>query len=187
MTLLFILAIMAVLVFWLAATYNKLIKNKNLVAEGWSGIDVQLKRRSNLIPNLVEAVKGYMGHEKSVLTEVTDMRTKCLSSKDNIQSRAQNESMLSSALSKLFAVAENYPDLKASANFQALQNSLETVENELQSARRYYNGTARDFNIIVQSFPSNLVAQFFKFVAADYFEIDTPEERAVPKVDFNPL
>lgn len=184
MAVLIIISLIVSIALWAISIYNRLIKNKNLVDEGWSGIDIQLKRRSNLIPNLVETVKGYMGHEKSVLTEVTKMRAQCLSTKDGVAERAHNESMLSQALSKLFAVAENYPELKASSNFQELQGSLEKVENELQMARRYYNGTARDFNILVQSFPSNLIANFFRFLKADYFEIEQDEDRQVPKVDF---
>lgn len=185
MALLITLAVLILIALWLVSTYNKLIKNKNLLEEGWSGIDVQLKRRANLIPNLVDTVKGYAGHEESVLTEVTEMRSKCLSSKDDVALRSENESMLSQAISKLFAVAENYPDLKASTNFQELQTALESLENEIQLARRYYNAAARDFNIIVQSFPSNLIAQFFKFNSADYFEIDNEAERELPKVDFS--
>lgn len=185
MTALIIFGILIAMAFWLITIYNKLIKNKNLVTEGWSGIDVQLKRRANLIPNLIETVKGYMGHEKGVLTEVTKMRTQCLSTKDGVAERSQNESLLAQSLSKLFAVAENYPDLKASENFKSLQSSLETIESDIQMARRYYNGTVRDFNIIVQSFPSNLVAQSFQFKASDYFEIEDATDRKVPSVDFN--
>jgi len=164
--------------------YNTLIKRKNLVQEGWSGIDVQLKKRSNLIPNLIETVKGYMSHERGVLEKVTELRSQCMQATD-IKQREQSENMLTGALRQLFALSENYPDLKASQNFIDLQESLTKVEDDIQLARRYYNGTVRDFNITVQSFPSNIVAKLFKFETAEFFEIENPEEKEVPKVDFS--
>lgn len=175
--------VIAAIVFYIIATYNRLITLRNLVQEGWSGIDVQLKQRANLIPNLIETVKGYMGHERGVLENVTERRTQCLSS-SNMQERAQNENMLTGALRTLFAVSENYPDLKASQNFIQLQESLAKIEDQIQLARRYYNGTARDLNILIQSFPSNLIANTFKFMPVDYFEIQDINERDVPKVAF---
>ena len=166
--------------------YNGLVKARQMVREAWSGIDVQLKRRADLIPNLIETVKGYASHEKDTLREVTEMRTKIQSiPSTDIAGRAAAEGMLSQALGKLFAVAEDYPELRANENFRDLQNSLEEIENEIQMSRRYYNGVARDLNVKVESFPSNLVANTFKFDQVEYFEIENASDRAVPKVDFD--
>jgi LemA protein len=178
-----ILGLVAVLLLWAVTLYNKLVTNKNLVAEGWSGIDVQLKRRNDLIPNLIETVKGYMGHERGVLEQVTELRTKSQAAQ-GVADKAQVEGALGAALGKLFAVAENYPDLKASQNFIELQRSLADIEDQIQLARRYYNGAARNFNILIQSFPSNLIASTFQFTTVEYFEIEDAAERAVPKVSF---
>lgn len=165
--------------------YNGLVKARQMVREAWSGIDVQLKRRADLIPNLLETVKGYASHEKDTLAEVTEMRTRAQGvPAGDVAGRAVAEGMLSQALGKLFAVAEAYPDLKANENFRDLQQSLDKMETEIQMARRYYNGAARDLNIQVESFPSNFVANTFKFEQADYFEIENDADRAVPKVDF---
>lgn len=165
--------------------YNGLVKARQMVREAWSGIDVQLKRRADLIPNLLETVKGYASHEKDTLAEVTEMRTRAQGvPAGDVAGRAVAEGMLSQALGKLFAVAEAYPDLKANENFRDLQQSLDKMETEIQMARRYYNGAARDLNVQVESFPSNLVANTFKFEQADYFEIENDADRAVPEVDF---
>lgn len=165
--------------------YNGLVKARQMVREAWSGIDVQLKRRADLIPNLLETVKGYASHEKDTLAEVTEMRTRAQGvPAGDVAGRAAAEGMLSQALGKLFAVAEAYPDLKANENFRDLQQSLDKMETEIQMARRYYNGAARDLNVQVESFPSNLVANTFKFEQADYFEIENDADRAVPEVDF---
>lgn len=180
---LLILAVIAGIIFYVIGIYNKLVKNQNLVKEGWSGIDVQLKQRANLIPNLLETVKGYVNHEKTVFTEVTEARASAMQEQD-VKERGKAEGLLGAALGKLFAVAENYPELKANENFSQLQTSLETIENNIQLARRYYNGTVRDLNILVESFPSNLIANQFQFKAADYFEIDNEADRAVPEVKF---
>jgi LemA protein len=178
-----ILAIVVVLLLGAVVIYNKLVTNKNMVAEGWSGIDVQLKRRNDLIPNLIETVKGYMGHERGVLEQVTELRAKSLQAA-GVGDKARAEGALGAALANLFAVAENYPDLKASQNFIELQKSLADIEDQIQLARRYYNGAARNFNILIQSFPSNLVANTFKFTPVEYFEIEEAAERVVPKVAF---
>lgn len=165
--------------------YNSLVKKRQMVREGWSGIDVQLQRRSDLIPNLVETVKGYATHERAALEAVTEMRARAAGvDRDDVAGRAQAEDMLTRALGKLFAVAEAYPDLKASDNFRELQGSLEEIEHALQMARRYYNGAVRGLNVMVESFPSNLVAGQFGFRQAEYFEIEDPEARAVPQVSF---
>jgi LemA protein len=178
-----LLGVVVVLLLWAVSLYNKLVTNKNLVAEGWSGIDVQLKRRNDLIPNLIETVKGYMGHERGVLDQVTELRTKSQAAQ-SVGDQARVEGAMGAALANLFAVAENYPDLKASQNFMELQKSLADIEDQVQLARRYYNGTARNFNILIQSFPSNLMASAFGFTTVEYFEIEDAAERAVPKVAF---
>ena len=183
-TLIIILSVLAVLVLWFITTYNKFVSKKLMVNEGYSGIDVQLKRRFDLIPNLIETVKGYMGHEKSVLEKVTEMRTNVASHSGNIADRAKAEGMLSGALNTLFAVAENYPDLKASANFGELQRNLAEIEDQVQLSRRYYNGSVRDFNTLVSSIPSNIVAGLAGFKAFEFFEIENAAEKAVPKVSF---
>jgi LemA protein len=164
--------------------YNRLVRNRQMVQEGWSGIDVQLKRRADLIPNLIEAVKGYMGHEKGVLEKVTELRAQSLKA-GGVGDKARVEGALGAALGNLFAVAENYPDLKASQNFIQLQQSLADIEDQIQLSRRYYNGAARNLNILVASFPSNLVANMFQFTPAEYFEIEDAGDRAVPKVAFS--
>ena len=178
-----VLGVVVVLLLWLAAIYNKLVTNKNMVAEGWSGIDVQVKRRADLIPNLIEAVKGYMGHERGVLEKVTELRTQSLKAQ-GVGEKARAEGALSAALGNLFAVAENYPDLKASQNFIELQKSLADVEEQIQLARRYYNGAARSYNILIASVPSNIIANTFGFHPVEYFEIEDAGDRAVPKVSF---
>lgn len=164
------------------AVYNRLVRAKNLVEEAWSGIDVQLKRRTDLIPNLIQTVKGYMQHERGVLDQVTTLRAKSLAAA-SVGERASAEGAMSRALGALFAVAENYPDLKANQNFLELQRSLSDIEDQIQLARRYYNGTVRDLNILIESFPSNLFASLFRFRKAVFFDV-ADEDRAVPKVSF---
>jgi LemA protein len=180
-----ILIAAAAIVLYAVIAFNRLVRTRQMANEAWSGIDVQLKRRSDLIPNLVEAVKGYAAHERSVLDEVTRLRAAARALPvDDIANRAQAEGALSLALGKLFALAENYPDLKASANFLNLQQQLSQLETELQMARRYYNGAVRNQNVLVQSFPGNLVAGLFGFTPRDYFELSSEAERAVPQVGF---
>jgi LemA protein len=178
-----ILAALGALIFWFVAVFNRLVRGRNLVQEGWSGIDVQLKRRSDLIPNLIETVKGYMGHERGVLEKVTELRAASLQAVRPAE-KGRVEGMLGQALAQLFAVAENYPQLMASQNFIELQKTLADIEEQVQLARRYYNGTARNLNILTQSFPSNLVAGLFRFSGAEYFELEDAAERAVPQVRF---
>jgi LemA protein len=163
--------------------YNGLISKKNLAQEGWSGIDVQLKRRADLIPNLVDTVKGYAAHESAIFEKVADTRAQTFKA-TNPEDRAKAEGLLSGALTGLFAVAENYPDLKASQNFQELQKSLADVEEQIQMARRYYNGAARNLNIAVQSFPGNLVANQFHIGIMPYFELGNSADKAVPQASF---
>lgn len=181
MTVEIVLIIIAAVVGWVIWTYNRFISRKNIVRESWSGIDVQLKRRANLIPNLVETVKGYASHEREALREVTEMRT---GAEQSVGERAESESRISRALRSLLAVAESYPDLKASENFAELQRNLDEVEEQIQLSRRYYNGAVRDWNTLVESFPSNLIANFFRFRLAEFFEIELAAERAVPEVKF---
>jgi LemA protein len=178
-----VLGVFALIALWAVAIFNKLVKNRNLVLEGWSGIDVQLKRRYDLIPNLVETVKGYAGHEREVLARVVELRNSAASAQTATE-KAPIENMLTQTLRQLFALAEAYPDLKANQNFLDLQGQLSEIEEQIQFSRRYYNGTARDMNILVQSFPSNIIANSFGFKVADYFEIELATERETPKVEF---
>ena len=180
------LATAGIMAVFLAAVliYNKLVRLRNMVKEGWSGIDVQLKRRASLIPNLVEIVRGYMGHERGLLSEITELRSRSLETR-KIGDKGPIETALSRSLNNLMAVAENYPDLKASHNFLALQKDLAEVEDQIQMARRYYNGTVRNLNIAVESFPSNIVARLFAFGQAEFFAIDEAEERQTPQVGFD--
>ena len=182
-TLNWILIVVAFFILWFIVIYNSLITFRNRTKEAWSDIDVQLKRRHDLIPNLIETVKGYAVHEKEVFEKVTEARTKAISAQTP-QEAGQAENMLTGALKSLFAVAENYPQLRATENFQKLQEELADTENKIQAARRFYNGNVRDFNIKQETFPSNLVAQMFKFKKAEFFEIEEEVEREVPKVSF---
>ena len=180
------IGILVALGLFVIATYNGLVKARQMVREAWSGIDVQLKRRADLIPNIVNTVKGYAAHETETLERVTEMRTRAQNvPAGDIAGRAAAEGMLSQALGRLMAVAEAYPDLKANENFRDLQGTLDKIEGELQMARRYYNGAARDLNVKVESFPSNLVANTFKFEQVAYFEIEDAADRAVPQVSFD--
>ena len=175
----------AVIAAYVVLAYNGLVKARQMLREAWSGIDVQLKRRADLIPNLVETVKGYAQHERKTLEEVIELRTRAQSlPRGDVAGRAQVEGMLGQALGRLLAVAEAYPDLKANQNYIQLQTSLATLESEIQMARRYYNGAARDLNVKVESFPSNLVASTFGFRQAEFFEIEHDADRAVPQVSF---
>lgn len=185
MTGLVILAIVVAIAGYAIYIYNNLVRNRQLVEEGWSGIDVQLKRRTDLIPNLLETVKGYMGHERETLEAVTSARAAATASANaGPEERSRVESALSGALGRLLAIAEAYPDLKANTTFLEFQGALQTVEDEIQMSRRYYNGAVRDLNVAVESFPSNVVANTFGFHKAEYFELETEADRAVPEVKF---
>ncbi len=183
MTLYIVLGVAVLIVLWAIMTYNGLVSRRALVAEGWSGIDAQLKRRVDLVPNLVETVKGYAAHERATFDELTKMRSQT-GSQDPVQ-RAATEGQITAAIGKIMAVAEAYPDLKASANFQSLQKELSDLEDQIQLARRYYNGAVRNFNVSVQQFPSNLIAGMGGFAAAKFFELDNPADRNAPKVSFS--
>jgi len=178
-----VLIAIALLVVFFIAIYNKLVRLKNMVEEGWSGIEVQLKRRANLIPNLIETVKGYMGHERQLLTKITDLRAQSMSARQ-VGEKGRLEGLLSCSLANVFAVAEGYPDLKANQNFMDLQNQLSDIEEQIQLARRYYNGTVRNMNIKVESFPSNIVAGMFNFTKAEFFEIENEADRVVLEMKF---
>ncbi len=185
MTLWIILAIIAAVAIYAVAIYNRLVSTRQMSEEGWSGIDVQLKRRADLVPNLVETVKGYAKHEREVFDQVTELRTRAQNvPAGDVEGRAKAEAAFSLGIGRLLAVAEAYPDLKASTNFVELQKELGNLENEIQMARRYYNGAVRNLNTMVESFPSNLVANQFRFEKRQYFEIEEPGDRAVPKIGF---
>src|SRR5690606_8663305 len=178
-----IIAVVLIIALYFMVVFNKLVRLKNMMQEGWSGIDVQLKKRYDLIPNLINTVKGYATHEKEVFENVAAMRSVGINAK-TVKEQEQAENQITQALGKLFAVAENYPDLKANTNFMELQSQLGTVENDIQMARRYYNGTVRDNNILVESFPSNIVANTFTFKQGEFFELDNSLERTAPQVQF---
>ena len=178
-----IFGILAILVLWIIFIYNRLVTLRNRVKEAWSDIEVQLKRRYNLIPNLVETVKGYASHEKEVFEKVTQARTKAIGAQ-NLKEKAIAENMLLNTLKSLFAVAENYPQLRSSENFQKLQEELTDTEDKIQAARRFYNGNVRDFNIKIESFPSNIIAKIFNFKKVEFFEIKEEAEKDVPKLKF---
>lgn len=178
-----LIALAVIILLWLVGIYNRLIRERNLVKEGWSGIDVQLKRRYDLIPNLVETVKGYAGHEKQLFENIADLRTRSVNA-GSVKEKGEIENALSGTLRTLFAVAEAYPELKANQNFMELQKSLYDIEEQIQLARRYYNGTVRNYNILVESFPSNLVASSFGFAKEEFFEVESAAERETPQVKF---
>lgn len=178
-----IIIAVALIVIWLIATYNGLIRLRNRTNEAWSDIDVQLKRRYNLIPNLVETVKGYAKHERELFEKVTQARSRAMEAKTP-QEQGKAENMLTGTLKTLFAVAENYPELKANQNFAKLQDELADTENKIQASRRFYNGNVRDFNTKLQVFPTNMIAQTLGFKAREFFEIEEAGEREAVKVKF---
>lgn len=178
-----LLVLIFVLFVGIVFLYNRLVALKNQVKEALAEIDVQLKRRHDLIPNLVETVKGYATHEKEVFEKVTEARAKAMQAK-TFKEKQEAENFLTETLKTLFAVAENYPELKASTNFLELQRELVDAEDKIMAARRFYNSVARDLNIAIESFPSNLIAKIFGFKQVELFEVETKEERETPKVKF---
>lgn len=179
------IAVLIVLVF--IFVYNSLVRLRNRVEEAWSDIDVQLKRRHDLIPNLIETVKGYAKHEKETFENVTQARTQAMQAREaggDTGQQAQAENMLTDTLKSLFAVAENYPDLKASQNFQELQRELSDTENKIQAARRFYNNNVLNYQTKIQSFPTNIMAKVFNFSPKPYFELEEEKERENPSVEF---
>ncbi|MFC1632636.1 LemA family protein [Patescibacteria group bacterium] len=180
-----IVIVVAIIVIWLIAVYNGLVTLRNRVKEAWSDIDVQLKRRHDLIPNLIETVKGYAKHEDKVFREVTEARANAIKAQEVSPEKAgKAENMLTNTLKSLFAVAENYPELKANTNFLELQEELSDTENKISASRRFYNGNVRDFNTKQEVFPSNIVAGMFRFKKSDFFELDDEAEKEAPKVQF---
>ena len=179
----YIIILLVLVVLWLIMVYNRLVLLRNRTKEALSDIDVQSKRRYDLIPNLVETVKGYMEHERSVLENVTAARSAVMGATGQ-KGKAEAENMLSSTLKSLFAVAENYPQLKANENFMKLQDELSDTENKMQASRRFFNSTAQDLRTKVETFPSNIVANVFGFKAIEFFEVDSVEERKAVKVTF---
>ena len=178
-----VLAAVVAALLYAVVIYNRLVRTRQMTNEAWSGIDVQLKRRSDLVPNLVETVKGYAAHERQLLAEVTELRNLARSlPADDVLGRARAEGALSTMLGRLFALAEAYPDLKASANFLELQRELAKLEDEIQMARRYYNGAVRNLNTLVESVPSNIVARLTGFAQRAFFELADANERNVPRV-----
>lgn len=178
-----ILAIVVVIAIWLVAVYNGLIRSKNRTDEAWSDIDVQLKRRYDLIPNLVETVKGYAAHEQGTLQKVIDARNTAMAASGTAAEKSAAENELSQTLKSIFALSEAYPDLKANTNFMKLQDELSDTENKIQAARRFYNGNVRDFNTMVEVFPTNIINNMLKFKKYDFFEADATEKEPV-KVQF---
>lgn len=182
-----IIGVIAVIALVLVFTYNSLVRLKNRVEEAWSDIDVQLKRRYDLIPNLIETVKGYVKHERETLESVTNARSQAMqagNSSEDAGKKAQAENALSDTLKSLFAVAENYPDLKASQNFQELQRELSDTENKIQAARRFYNNNVMSYQTKIQSFPTNVLAKMLNFSEKDYFELQDEAQRENVSVEF---
>jgi LemA protein len=178
------LGILVAILLWAAVNYNMLVRIRQQVRESWSGIDTELKRRYDLIPNLVETVKGYAAHERQVLTAVTEARAAAQASKGSPQAQAADEKKLVDSMRRLLAVAEDYPDLKASDHYLALQQELANTEDRIQAARRFYNGNVRDLNTRIEVFPSNLIASLFNFAKEEYFEVESSVIRKVVDVNF---
>ena len=179
-----IVAILLGVLIWAVSTYNGFVRLRNLVQEAWRQIDVELHRRHDLIPNLIETVKGYAAHERGVFEDVTAARAAASQPGATPGQQAAQENDLTQALGRLFAVAEAYPQLRASENFLALQRELTNTEDRIAAGRRFYNANVRDLNTKVESFPSNVIAGMFHFVRAEYFEVSDPQVRTVPVVDF---
>src|SRR4030042_5569092 len=179
---LIVLVFVVAVAFYLIISFNRLVTLKNRTKEAWSDIDVQLKRRYNLIPNLVSAVKGYAGHEKELFEKVSSARSAAMGA-TTVGEKAQTESALSNTLKTLFAVSEAYPELKASTNFLELQKELTDTEDKVQAARRFYNANVRDLNTQIQVFPTSLIASAFGFKKMDFFQVEAAEEKQVPKVE----
>lgn len=180
-----IVAVIVILVIWAITAYNGLIKLRNLVQEAWHQIDVELKRRHDLIPNLVETVKGYAGHERTTLEGVMQARSAAMAGGAGPAETAANENMLTQALGRLFAVAEAYPDLKANQNFLALQNELSSTEDRIAAGRRYYNANVRQLNTKVETIPTNIIAGMAHITQEEYFEVQDQAQREAPSVDFS--
>ena len=182
--LIFLGAIVLLPIIYFVLTYNTLVALRNHISDAWSNIDTELKRRYELIPNLVATVKGYAAHEREVFERVTQLRAQCMSSKGAINEQAINENLLAGAIQKLLAVVENYPKLKADRNYLELQHELVNTEDRIQAARRFFNGNVRDYRNKCETFPSSIIANMFGFEKKDFFNVDS-SVREVPKADFN--
>jgi len=178
-----IFGLAVVILFWIIGIYNSLVRLRQHVRNSWSGIDTELRRRYDLIPNLVNTVKGYASHEKEILTAVTHARTRALASTGSPSHQAADENVLVKELGSLFAVSENYPDLKASKNFLELMRELSNTEDRIQASRRLYNGNVRDLNTRIEVFPSNILASLFNFSRAEYFEIEEVSASQIPRIE----
>lgn len=181
--LLVIIAIAVLFILYGVSIYNRLVKFRTMVQEAWSSMDVMMKKRHDLIPNLVATVQGYATHERATLDSVTRARTQAVNA-NTLEEKQAAEKNLGQAMVNLNAVAEQYPDLKANTNFLQLQGQLSDLESDIEKSRRYYNGTVRENNILVDTFPSNFIANMYKFVKSPFFELESPSERAVPSVKF---
>ncbi|HEY8268538.1 MAG TPA: LemA family protein [Xanthobacteraceae bacterium] len=179
------IAVLVAVVLYVIVVFNRLVRLRNQVREGWSGIDVQLRRRTDLIPNLVDTVKAYAAHERGLFEQITKLRASSIAA-DNVSAQAAAERALKGALGRLQVLAEGYPELKANQNYLKLQEQLAEIEDQLQMARRYYNGSARDLNVAVQSFPSVLIARPFGFGEAAFFELDDQDAAQTPKISLSP-
>ena len=183
MGLIIVLAIIGLVVLYGVTVYNKLVRFRTLVEEAWSGINVQLKKRHDLIPNLMETVKGYATHERETFESVTRARTTAIQAQD-VKAQEAAENQLSGALMRLMAISERYPELKSNQNFMQLQEQLGIIETDIEKSRRYYNGAVRQKNIAIDTFPSNLVANMFNFSKSPFFELESEAEKAVPQIKF---
>ena len=183
MGLIIVLVIVAIVVLYGVGVYNKLVRFRTLVDEAWSGINVQLKKRHDLIPNLMETVRGYATHERETFESVTRARTSAIQAQD-VKAQEVAENQLSGALMRLMAISERYPELKANQNFMQLQEQLGIIETDIEKSRRYYNGAVRQKNILIDTFPSNLVANMFNFSKSPFFELESEAEKAVPQIKF---
>ena len=179
-----IIVILLIVVLWAVGAYNGLVKLRNLVQEAWHQIDTELQRRHDLIPNLVETVKGYAAHERETFEAVTAARAAAAAPGAGPAQQAQNENILTQALGRLFAVAEAYPELKANQNFLALQQELTNTEDRVAAGRRFYNANVRELNTKIETFPTSIIANMFKFLKAEYFETEDPAARQAPTVQF---
>jgi LemA protein len=179
-----VLGIIALLVIWVIILYNGLVAMRQRVNQAFADVDVQLKQRHDLVPNLVETVKGYAAHEDKLFRDLAELRAKSISG-GSVTEQSQVSQAMTGMLGRLFAIAEAYPELKADANFRDLQDKLAGVEDEIQLSRRYYNGAVRNFNTMIESFPTNIISGFFQFTKAEFFEIGDQAARQVPKVEFN--
>ncbi|MBU8869306.1 MAG: LemA family protein [Gemmatimonadales bacterium] len=184
MSLYIVLGVILAIIIWIVLTYNVLVRTRQQVRESWSGIDTELKRRYDLIPNLVDTVRGYAAHEKKVLTSVTEARQRAQASSGSPGSQAADEKVLVHSMQRLLAVAEDYPDLKASDHFLALQEELSNTEDRIQAARRFFNANVRDINTRLEVFPSNLVGSAFSFKREEFFEVERSVIRKVVDVNF---